>query len=154
MDVRKAGGDREQILHAVAHFAGKQLVAFLRLLASRHVKENAGHRSSNDTFIFAPATGSDPADLVSHHDAEVGFVSALDTLRRREGGADAVPVRGMDMCGQFLEADLRFPWQAPKLEAARIHGEAVIVDIPCPEREPGGFNSPAQLFRSPNVFRR
>jgi hypothetical protein len=88
----------EQVLDAVAHLAGEQLVAFLRLLAAGDVEEDAEHGPADDALILALAARRDPADLAAEHDAEVGFVAPRTprVARRRRG-----PGRGRrDGCGR------------------------------------------------------
>jgi hypothetical protein len=86
--------------------------------------------------ILALAAGGDPANLVSDHDPEVGLIGTKHRASRGKGRSDPVAVGRVNMLGQLFKADGVAPGQAPELEPALVHREAVIIDVPGPQATP------------------
>lgn len=59
-DVCQSGRQSENIFNAMAHLTCKELMAFLRLLAARDVKEDACHFSGCGVSLIALAPGRNP----------------------------------------------------------------------------------------------
>ena len=81
----------------MAHLACQQLVAFLGLLATGHVEEDAEHDPVDHARIVSLTPSGDPPDLVPDHDPEVDFIGAQNPARRRESGPHPVAIGWMDM---------------------------------------------------------
>ena len=56
-------------------------MAFLGLLTSSYVDENAIHDATNNVCIISLTPGRYPTDLVTNHYAEVNFISADEGAR-------------------------------------------------------------------------
>ena len=64
LDPGESRRDGEQVLDAMAHLTGEQLVALLRLLACRKIEEDANHAVVDDLGVMTLADRRDPANLV------------------------------------------------------------------------------------------
>src|SRR5450432_95157 len=100
-------------------------MAFLSLLASGDVEENALHYATDDIRIIALAAGRHPPDLLADHDAEVYFVGADDSARGRERGFNPVSIGWMDMRGKVVECHGFAERHAPKTESGLVHCEPI-----------------------------
>jgi hypothetical protein len=87
----------QQILDAMAHFTGKQLIAFFGLFTAGYVDKNSEHDPIDDAFVTALPTRGNPAHLFSHQNPEIDFVSTLDCPGCGERRLHAIPIGGMDV---------------------------------------------------------
>ena len=133
----------------MAHFSGEQFVTLLGLLAASHVKEYPEHEALVQPGVIAKSTGGNPPDDVAQHHAKVDFVRSDNRACCRKSGAHPVPIGGMNMCRKVFEGDSVGLRKTPMREALLIHRELVRIDIPRPERDPGGLQSAPKVFRLP-----
>ena len=88
--------------------------------------------SSSAGMAGTLAAGGDPPDVVSNDDPEIDFVRPVHRSGGDEGGADPIPIRRVDVRGKVFERDFPGVRQIPQIEGARVHPEAVSVDVPRP----------------------
>jgi hypothetical protein len=81
----------------MAHFTGKQLIAFLGLFTSGYVDKDSEHDSVDDAFVTALPTSRNPTHLFSHQNPEINFVSTLDCPGCGKRRLYAIPVGWMDV---------------------------------------------------------
>jgi hypothetical protein len=126
-------------------------VAFLGLLATGHVDEDAEHDPVDHADIVSLTSSGDPPDFVPHHDPKVDLIRAQNPAGRRESCPHPIAIRRMDTRGQVLKGHTFFASRhAPHVIRALVHGEPVGVDVPRPQGYPGRVNGAAQVFCLPH----
>ncbi|ANI79117.1 MULTISPECIES: hypothetical protein [Sphingobium] len=76
--------NRQKVLDPVADFTSEKFMPFLSRCVAGHIKEDAKPGRADDAHVFALTHSGDPANLLPHHDPEIGFKGACDCVRRRK----------------------------------------------------------------------
>ena len=134
----------------MAHLAGKQLVGFLGLLPASNVQEYSQHYAADNPGIASLAACRYPADFLIDHDTKINLVRTANASRSIES-SNPIPVSRVDFAGQLVECHGVTEWHRPQVERPLIHGEAVSVYIPGPERNATGFQCPQDLLGRPSL---
>ena len=103
----------------MAHLAGKQLMALLRLFPSGHIDKNAEHDPADNAGVVALTARGYPSHVVPKHDAKVDFVRFKNRPRGSKSRPHAVPVGRME----YVRRDLRIlRWRFLVLPTDRMRG--------------------------------
>jgi hypothetical protein len=95
-----------------------------------------------------------PAAIASaDQDPEIALIGTEHRPGSGKGGSRPVPVRRVDVFGELLKGDDLPPRHAPKLETALIHREPIVVHVPRPQGDSGGFNRKPEMIGLPGVRR-
>ena len=123
----------------MAHLAGKQLMALLRLFPSGHIDKNAEHDPADNAGVVALTARGYPSHVVPKHDAKVDFVRFKNRPRGSKSRPHAVPVGRMNTCGEIFEYYGGASWYSPQIECAVIHSQLISIDVPGPKSDPCCF---------------
>ena len=96
-------GDGQEVLDAVAHLAGQQLMRLFGMLPLSDINENAEHDAADETDALALTCGRDPPNRIPDHDPEIDLVGAHDGAGGGKIRPHTITISGVDMRGQVLE---------------------------------------------------
>lgn len=125
---------------------------FFGLLAAGYIEKNSEHRASDNTGVFALASGGDPPYFVANHYSKVSLVRPEHATRRGKCGTNTITIRWMNMGGELFEANRTLPRQTPQLEPAFVHCELIGVHVPRPKRDASCGNREAKPFGRPRLW--
>ena len=135
----------------MAHLTSKELICFLDLLPASDIQEYPQHYAADNTGIASLATCRYLVDFLIDHDTKIDLVGTVNASRCVKTSSNPVPVSWVDFAGQFVECHRLTGRNGPKVEGARIHGEAVGVYIPGPRCNSAGFQCEEDLLCGPSL---